>query len=112
MCLEALQNLLEQGKKDTAEGEQNAVCDVIEECQGIDAIETLQEHGNNDVYTRALNLIKNYFEVEGDAEDATLAPTVDQSGNFFAFGGQASGGAPVPTQPSQPFEFGSAKFVF
>jgi hypothetical protein len=103
VALEALGNILAVAQKD-AGGETNPVCDQIEECNGLDFIEALQNHPNEDIYTRSTNLIRKYFEVEEEEEDATLAPNVDNSGSQFSFGAP-TGGAPVGQAPA--FNFGA-----
>lgn len=50
---------------------------------GLDKIEFLQSHENQEIYQKAFDLIEHYFGVE--EEDASLAPQVDQSQGQFIF---------------------------
>jgi hypothetical protein len=105
VALEALQNLLERGKTDSADPESNPVADTVEECQGLDQIERLQEHDHAEIYQRSTNLIRNYFDLEGGEEEGDLAPAA--AAGQFSFGAP-TGGAPA----SQPFSFGSGPTAF
>ena len=50
---------------------------------GLDKIEFLQSHENQEIYQKAFDLIEHYFGVE--EEDTSLAPQVDQSQGQFIF---------------------------
>lgn len=58
------------------------LCTMIEECNGLDKIEALQNHDNIEIYKLAYDIIEQYFS--GDAEDdPNLAPTAaDGEFNF------------------------------
>ncbi|XP_062136435.1 importin subunit alpha-4-like [Drosophila sulfurigaster albostrigata] len=70
--LNGLKNML-----DNAETNQLEVAILIEECGGLDKIESLQNHENNEIYKLAFQLIETYF-VDNDEEDCLL-PTLNSS---------------------------------
>ena len=43
-------------------GDGDKICELIEECGGLDKIEDLQSHENEQVYKKALGIIANFFE--------------------------------------------------
>ncbi|CAB4010601.1 importin subunit alpha-1-like [Paramuricea clavata] len=68
----------------------------IEECGGLDKIENLQQHENEQVFQAAQNVIDKYFQTEDD--DVTVAPqNGDDGSNMFQFG--------QPTMPQTGFHF-------
>ena len=78
---------------------------MIEECGGLDKIESLQNHENVEIYKLAYEIIEQYFSDETE-EDANLAPQMGDGG--FQFNPNA--GASGPQDPSNmgqgtPFQF-------
>jgi len=69
VVLDGLTNILKLAGPDVEK-----VCLVIEECQGLDKIESLQNHENQDIYKLAYEIIENYFSHDMDNEDESLAP--------------------------------------
>ncbi|CAB4061038.1 KPNA2_7 [Lepeophtheirus salmonis] len=79
-------------------GEVEKVGEIIEECGGLDKIESLQNHANDKIYEKALKIIQNFFS-EGDDEDGNLAPEQNQNGFQFA------DPSTVPNGGGQGFQF-------
>ena len=61
VILDALSNVLENAQR-TSNLEQVSM--IVEECDGLDKIEALQQHENSDVYQLALAIIEKYFSEE------------------------------------------------
>nr|QYR90149.1 importin subunit alpha-3 [Laodelphax striatellus] len=70
-----------------------ALATMIEECGGLDKIETLQSHENEDIYKLAYHLIEQYFEAE---DDGSIVPQSSEGGFQFD---------PSTTIPSEGFKF-------
>ena len=70
----------------------------VSEAEGLNKIEDLQQHSNNDIYEKCIKILETYFGVD-DEEDVNIAPAAD--GAQFGFGAApAAGGA------QQHFNFG------
>ena len=75
-----------------------AVAAMVEECGGLDKIESLQNHENVEIYKLAYEIIEQYFSDDVD-EDASLAPQADTEGfQFNAPGGSGDGAGAAPFQ--------------
>ncbi|KAI3990225.1 hypothetical protein MKX01_029203 [Papaver californicum] len=63
VCLEGLENILRVGESDKESGKNNGdniYADIIEECEGLDKIEALQSHDNNDIYGMSVHILETY----------------------------------------------------
>jgi HEAT repeat protein len=83
VALEGLENLLKEGDKDLKDTGENEYANIIENCNGLDSIEELQNHQNNEIYEKAVNILETYFGAEAD--DQNTAPNVNSSMNAFNF---------------------------
>jgi len=96
VALEALENILKVGKDKQQENglADNPVATRVEQADGLQKIEALQEDPNEDVYQKAMKILENYFPLED--EDADIGETA--GANQFQFGAQV---------PTGGFSFGS-----
>ncbi|KAH9766265.1 Importin subunit alpha-4 [Citrus sinensis] len=97
VCLEGLENILKIGEADKEAGSTtvNVYSEMIDECDGLDKIENLQSHDNNEIYEKAVKLLERYWVEEEDDEQNIP----DGNNPEFNFGtGQ-------PNIPSEGFKF-------
>lgn len=78
VVLDAIDHILRVGQKCSRD-----YIGFVDECDGLDKIENLQEHANNDVYEKAVHIIETYYGVD-EEEDENLAPAIH--GDTFSFG--------------------------
>lgn len=48
----------------------------VEDADGLDKLEALQEHTNDDIYQKAVQFLTNFFETE-EQDDQNLMPQAD-----------------------------------
>lgn len=93
VLLDGLHNILKMAGDDV-----EVICNMIEECDGLDKIESLQNHENEDIYKLAYEVIDQYFSGgEGHDDDDAVAPNTAESGFQF----NANGATP----PQDGFKF-------
>jgi len=97
--LEGLHYILRAGKR----GSSSIYGDKVEECDGLDDLENLQKHDNEQIYERALAILREFFD--DSADDAPLPVAAQPESNKTQFTFSA---APVPA--ASPFAFGGAGF--
>lgn len=102
VALEGIEKILAVGKADAEQnGGVNRYCDFVEECNGLDTLESLQQHDNEEIYDKIYNILQTYFISEDEDEVSTMAPAVADGGSQFTFGGATN------TQlPEGGFNFG------
>ena len=61
VVMDGLMNILSTAAQ---QGEADKICELIEECEGLDKIEALQSHENEQVYKKALAIITTFFAEE------------------------------------------------
>ncbi len=79
VALSGLENILRFGAADAAKTSgRNAYAQMVEECSGLDSIESLQSHENVEIYERAYGIIEHYFGQtnEDAADDWQVIPSV------------------------------------
>jgi len=64
VILEALHNILTCGAKLVDQLGKNVFLDYLDAKGGTQKIEKLQEHANDEVYSKALKLLENFFEID------------------------------------------------
>lgn len=91
LMLEAVDTLLAAGETlaKTKPGAENPFVVPFDEADGIDKLEALQSHHNEEIYEKAVGLLERYFG-EDDDDDENLLPNTQGNGFTFA--------APLSTQ--------------
>jgi importin subunit alpha-6/7 len=79
---------------------------IVDEYNGIDCIENLQEHPNDEVYNKAVYILENYFGGD-EEEDENLAPDIIDGGYTFGVPKQL-----FPDTQAPAFDFGGSPMAF
>lgn len=96
MCLEGLENILKVGEADKEmglNGGVNLYAQIIEESDGLDKIENLQSHDNNEIYEKAVKILERYW-AEEEEEQNLLDGVSENTPQGFNFGNNQA--APPP----------------
>ncbi|GAU36039.1 hypothetical protein TSUD_208090 [Trifolium subterraneum] len=74
ICLDGLANFLKVGKAEKSFGntgdDVNLYAQMIDDAEGLEKIEKLQYHDNNEIYEKAVKILKTYYLSEDGDEDA------------------------------------------
>lgn len=98
VALEGLENILKVGEAEKNlghTGDVNVYAQLIDEAEGLEKIENLQSHDNNEIYEKAVKLLETYW-LEDDDEQL---PGGDAAQSELNFGGNG------PSVPSGGFSF-------
>jgi len=88
VVLDALRNILKVGEKDANNAnnsDDNKFAVMVEEHDGLDILEELQRHENEEIYEKSVRILQEFFESEED-DGMGMDPAVDQNSGQFAFG--------------------------
>lgn len=102
VCLEGLENILKVGEADKEMGMNGGVnlyAQMIEECDGLDKIENLQTHDNNEIYEKAVKILERFWAEEEEV-DQNLPDGASENQQVFNFGNNQ------PNAPPGGFRFG------
>jgi len=80
VVLEALDNILAAGASEEEEHGFNPYTEKIEEAEGIEKLEELQSHENEEIYDKVVSILEQYFGVEEEVvPDSTDGFTFDSN---------------------------------
>lgn len=84
LAMDAIEVLIKKSKDTSTALATASLISAIEECEGVDRLEKLQEHESTQVYSKAVALLENYFGGEEEVDSENLAPLGTATG--FVFG--------------------------
>ncbi|KAL7548225.1 hypothetical protein ACHAWF_016571 [Thalassiosira exigua] len=92
IALEGLENILKVGEDESVStGSHNQMSTYVAEAEGLNKIEELQQHSNNDIYEKCIKILETYFGVDEEEEMANIAPETAEGGGQFAFSAPTQG---------------------
>merc|ERR1719253_1189590 len=104
IALEGLENILKVGEDEAlATGSHNQMSTYVAEAEGLNKIEELQQHSNNDIYEKCVKILETYFGVDEEEEMADLAPAEAEGGGHFAFAAPTADGGGGGDAPAFDF---------
>jgi importin subunit alpha-6/7 len=83
VCLEGLENILKVGESEKnlgTTGGVNQYAQLVDEAEGLEKIENLQSHDNNEIYEKAVKILETYWLEEED--EAMAAGEAAQTEGF------------------------------
>ncbi|KAK7274368.1 hypothetical protein RIF29_15453 [Crotalaria pallida] len=87
VCLEGLENILKVGEAEKNivgnTGDVNMYAQMIDDAEGLEKIESLQSHDNNEIYEKAVKILETYWLEDG--EDDEILPPSDGVQPGFSF---------------------------
>lgn len=112
VALEGVENILKVGDKEAQQTGFNPYCHIVEECFGLDKLEALQNHKNDDIYEKAVNILELYFGAEEEEEewdeDAQHLPPQASRVTYVPHDGTA----PTPTHHNHHHLLDTVSFSF
>jgi len=84
VALEGIENMLKAGEQEAPANQgTNPYTAFVDEAEGLDKLEQLQSHSNEDVYKKAMHILEAYFGLDDDDDDAAIAPESTNTGFVF-----------------------------
>jgi importin subunit alpha-6/7 len=91
IALEGLENILKVGEEDAKTTGTNPMATYISEAEGLNKIEDLQQHSNNDIYEKCVKILETYFGIEDEEEMTDLQPESDDGQFQFGMNNEMGG---------------------
>jgi len=86
VALTGLENILRLGETLAKQNScPNPFSVIIEECYGLDKIEFLQNHENQEIYRKAYDIIQRYFGSDDVDDTSAVCPRVDEASQEYMF---------------------------